>query len=150
MRVRAMLASMCVLAVAGTVRYAEAGGSPPANTVSWILIGGKNLSLQGKSKSHPDVPGNAGRLAGEQIGLQLHSPILFSQVVPDDLNPTTGADGFVAGPGPFKDCAYTWHYHGSLFGHEDTGDACGWGEAIPFDMASDSLGFLVSAGLFMQ
>lgn len=133
-----------------TVLATARGGTPPPNSVSWILVGGANLALQRRMhlsgpEGHTVTLGDAKRFAGMQLGGQLHAPATSPQLVTTDLNPTTQATGMIAGPGPFKECHDMWHYHGFLYGAHDSGLNCGWGEAVPFDMATDALGFLSEA-----
>ncbi len=145
-RVLAVVAVGTVVAVLGTAR----GGAPPPDSVSWILVGGPDLALERRmrfsgSEGHHVTLGNAKRFDGMQLGVQLHAPGSSPQIVTPDLNPTTGASGQIAGPGPFTECPDRFHYHGMLYGASDSGLACGWGEAVPFDMANDALGFLSEA-----
>ena len=130
---------VCVFVVVGVGLLgwvaATSAGSPPANSVSWLLVGGKMRKL-----------GKAGaEFAGTSIGVQLHAPMASPTTITPDLNPTTGASGTIfVGPFP-KECEDTYHFHGLLYGVQDTGKRCGWGEAIPFDQATDAAGFLSAA-----
>jgi len=110
-------------------------GRPPPDSVTWILVGGPHIVLGP----------HATRFAGRQLGLQIHAPGVSPEVTTSDINPTTGAAGeIVAGP-LGKECPVRYHYHGALFGLEDSGERCGWGEAVPFDQATWALGFLSEA-----
>ncbi len=89
--------------------------------VLWILVGGGNAQA-----------GNAAD------GFFLFASADTPLVIEAGRNPTTGASGMIF-EGPFPDCPHQFHYHGQLFGRTDGDLDCGWGKAVRYDQAPESI-----------
>ncbi len=133
-------AAALLLVFAVSVSAAEIrvpGGTPPADSTTWILV--SKPPKRGKKKT-----------TGEP-GVQLHAQgTPDGRFVSGDLNPTTGATGDIRDP--HKGECECIHYHGTLFGKSDPkrGARCGWGCVVRFDLAPDSLAFLSGAVMFEE
>lgn len=103
----------------------------------WVLLG--TTLLGGLAFASPasaaDVffsgpPGNStnGLMLSTAVGPPGCAPAPYCSVVDGGL----GADGRVVGGGPYDDCPFQYHYHGTLFGQPDPNiNGCGWGVLIP-------------------
>lgn len=100
--------------------FAAPGRSDDVVAGAWIIVGGGNKGTK------------------EAVGTILYGT--FANLVTPKINTATQADGFIF-VGVSEHCAHPYHYHGKLFGKEDTGEECGWGAVVPWTQTEGSFYF---------
>jgi hypothetical protein len=106
------LAALCSLGVL----LLSGPGSAQDDFFLWIIVGGGN-------KGTKSAAGTLLLTRGNDIQV----------VLPAD-NKGSQAAGHIP-IGPFDDCPHLYHYHGKLYGKEDNGEGCGWGDVVPLEWA---------------